>query len=253
MPLSSDLIAKFAKAINDSKSKNKKEDYAYGTIVLNAQGKTCVKLDGSDEFTPISSTTDLLPGDRAMVLIKNHSVIVTGNISSPAARSKDVSALNTGLRDLNTALNDRTSAYAIVNLIYPVGSIYMSVADVSPQVVFGGTWERIKDRFLLASGDSYDNGSVGGEADHVLTVEEMPSHTHKGRIGYAHSVSSSYTPGSDEVYLDAIISPVAVTTTNNGVSNIQQRNLAPSLNTGGSQAHNNMPPYLVVHIWKRIG
>lgn len=243
MALSSDLLAKFAKVVNNSKPKNKKEDFAYGTVVLDAKGRTCVKLDGSDIFTPISSTTDLLPGDRAMVLIKNHSVVVTGNITSPAARTGDVKALN-----------DRTSATSIVNLIYPIGSIYMSVTDVSPEVIFGGKWEQIKDRFLLASGDNYENGATGGEEKHVLTVDEMPSHTHKGRIGYKHSVGSSYTPGASEVYLDNIASPIAVTgTTNDSVTNIQQRNLAPSLSTGGSQPHNNMPPYLAVYIWKRIG
>ena len=64
---------------------------------------------------------------------------------------------------------------------YPVGSIYLSVNNTNPSELFGGTWERIKDKFLLASGDTYSNGSTGGSATHTLTTNEMPSHKHTYR------------------------------------------------------------------------
>jgi hypothetical protein len=67
---------------------------------------------------------------------------------------------------------------AALNIIYPVGSIYMSVNNVSPETFMGGTWEQIKDTFLLSAGDTYTAGATGGEATHTLTVEEIPSHTH---------------------------------------------------------------------------
>ena len=57
---------------------------------------------------------------------------------------------------------------------YPVGSIYMSVNNINPANFFGGKWEQIKDRFLLACGSTYSNGSTGGEAIHQLTVDELP-------------------------------------------------------------------------------
>lgn len=62
--------------------------------------------------------------------------------------------------------------------IYPVGSIYMSINNLNPGELFGGTWEQIKDTFLLAAGSSYKAGSIGGESEHKLTAEEIPSHTH---------------------------------------------------------------------------
>lgn len=62
--------------------------------------------------------------------------------------------------------------------IYPVGSIYMSAINVNPQALFGGTWEQIKDRFLLSAGDSYKVGATGGEATHKLSTAEMPTHNH---------------------------------------------------------------------------
>jgi cytochrome c5 len=99
--------------------------------------------------------------------------------------------------DLNAQTNDRTNAPSIhavreaVNnnwlSIYPIGSIYMSVNNVNPSEIFGGTWQQIKDKFLLACGDTYNNGATGGSAthtpsgtvgNHTLTAAEIPSHTH---------------------------------------------------------------------------
>lgn len=108
----------------------------------------------------------------------------------------------------------------------------MSINTENPNTIFNfGTWEQIEDRFLLAAGSSYTSGSTGGEATHKLTVNEMPSHTHMAK-GWAAVVdgSGSYkTLGAE------------------GVS----RTYSPDP-TGGGQAHNNMPPYLVVNIWKRV-
>lgn len=58
----------------------------------------------------------------------------------------------------------------IINIVYSVGSIYMSVNSTSPASLFGGTWEQIKDRFLLAAGDTYANGSTGS----VTTGDSQP-------------------------------------------------------------------------------
>ena len=65
---------------------------------------------------------------------------------------------------------------SVIDMVYPVGAIYMSVNSTNPGNLFGGTWERIKDRFLLAAGDTYAAGSTGGEAKHALSVDELPEH-----------------------------------------------------------------------------
>lgn len=119
----------------------------------------------------------------------------------------------------------------IVNLIYPIGSIYISVNSVSPSILFGGTWEQLKDRFLLGSGDTYTAGVTGGEATHTLTIEEIPSHTHSGVRRSSVGVTGSKSTGSSA-------------STNNTTYDTDA--------TGGGQAHNNMPPYLAVYMWKRI-
>ena len=122
----------------------------------------------------------------------------------------------------------------VLNLIYPVGSIYLSVNNVNPGSLFGGTWEQIKDRFLLASGDNYEAGVTGGEVTHELTVDEMPSHNHNVMFYW----SNIYYPQLVKIF---------------AAENCQSYGYGQNTeNTGGNQPHNNMPPYLTVYIWKRI-
>lgn len=122
----------------------------------------------------------------------------------------------------------------IVDTIYPVGSIYMSVNSTSPETLFGGTWVQLEDKFLLGAGTTYTNGATGGSATHTLTVDEMPSHTH-----IASGYRGSYAAGGNNRN-----TPVSW----NSSSRTGQYT---SDSTGGGQAHNNMPPYLVVYMWKR--
>lgn len=88
MGLSSDLISQFVKATND-KPEPKTETTCYGTTVED-NGKTYVRLDGSELLTPVSTTADTKPGERVTVMIKNHRAVIMGNMSSPAARTEDV-------------------------------------------------------------------------------------------------------------------------------------------------------------------
>ncbi len=125
----------------------------------------------------------------------------------------------------------------LLNAIYPVGSIYLSVVATNPSQLFGGTWEQIKDRFLLACGDIYSNGSTGGEAEHTLTVDELPTHTH----AYGYSIKTYYGYGSTGVNRIE----------NDHASGNQPGDYVWEQGGGGNQPHNNMPPYLVVNIWKR--
>lgn len=85
---------------------------------------------------------------------------------------------------------------AIVNLVYPIGSIYMSVNSTSPATLFGGTWEQLEDRFLLGAGSTYTAGASGGEASHVLTESEMPSHTHTATSNTVGAHTHTLTTGS---------------------------------------------------------
>ena len=144
--------------------------------------------------------------------------------------------------------SESVSKSDLLDLIYPVGSIYMSVNNVSPSAILGGTWNRIKDKFLLSAGDTYGGGSTGGEAAHTLTESEMPSHKHN--IAWndanpqivslsANKAGASTATGTQQGYR-----------TSYSVSNVYKDSYV-ALQSGGGSAHNNMPPYLAVYVWQR--
>ena len=99
MALSNEIISQFAKLTNGNKE-TEKEDILYGTVVI-SDGKKYVRLDGSNMDTPISSTTNIKANDRVMVMIKDHSAIVTGNITSPSANQESVDDLNNKTDDIS--------------------------------------------------------------------------------------------------------------------------------------------------------
>ena len=105
MSLTSDLISQFVKATND-KTESKKESTVYGTAVEN-DGSMYVKLDGSDLLTAMSTTVKATPGERVLVTIKNHTATITGNITSPAARTKDVTDAVELISEFNTVLTQK--------------------------------------------------------------------------------------------------------------------------------------------------
>lgn len=113
------LIREFVKVTNNSE-KPKTESTVYGTVVKNGD-TSYVQLDGSDILTPISTTTDIENGDRVTVLIKNHTAIISGNLTSPAARTDDVQVISGDVSVLtadNVTINNRLiAAEAEVNTL----------------------------------------------------------------------------------------------------------------------------------------
>ena len=143
---------------------------------------------------------------------------------------------------------------------HPVGSLYWSTQSTDPASLFGGTWEQVKDRFVLAAGDSYAVGATGGEATHTLSISEMPTHSHSIRLN-TEGAGNGYGG-----YVPAMGLPRAIKTNTGGYPPIESSNgvftdhtrstdlIADSefiQETGGSTPHNNMPPYIVAYCWKR--
>lgn len=124
------------------------------------------------------------------------------------------------------------SAWLTAQGAYPVGAIYLSVTEVDPSSLFGGTWKRIGGRFLLGADSTYAAGSTGGEASHQLTTAEMPSHNH--------ALDNYNVTGGTTSFMT--------------VQANDKRGYSGNVNTlytGGNQSHNNMPPYLAVYMWQR--
>lgn len=142
---------------------------------------------------------------------------------TPEELKSDIGASSGGV-DVSTVLDK----------VYPVGAIYMSVSSTNPKTLFGGTWVQLKDRFLLAAGTTYKAGSTGGEATHTLIVDEIPNHQHV-----------LWYPNEGGEQSAAIGYPEA------GSKNTWYAEASKTGGAGGGAAHNNMPPYLSVYVWKR--
>lgn len=118
---------------------------------------------------------------------------------------------------------------SVLDYIYPVGSIYMSYSHYDPNEMFGGTWVRLELTFLYAGAEGATIGAKGGSTTHTLTVDELPSHTH-GSVYSQHTSGTKgynwYTTSGDKIGYGTVA-------------------------TGGGKAHNNMPPYTIVSMWRR--
>lgn len=123
----------------------------------------------------------------------------------------------------------------LFDAMYPIGSIYLTMSSDNPSILFGGTWERIESRFLYGSINGQGVGTTGGEETHTLTINEMPSHNHSTLL-YGHNNKGNISSNHRSVW--------------SGSRDMSAYNWVQ--NTGGGQAHNNMPPYIMVNIWKRI-
>lgn len=129
---------------------------------------------------------------------------------------------------------------SLLDMVYPVGSIYLSVSGTDPQTLFGGTWARLEDVFLLAAGAKHAAGSTGGEESHILTEAEIAPHKH----------AMAYGPESSARSTGFSYGIAAGSATNSAGGRGYESNLG-TFSAGGGQPHNNMPPYLAVYTWKR--
>ena len=136
----------------------------------------------------------------------------------------------------------------VLDNVYPVGSIYMNVNSTNPGTLFGGTWEQIQGKFLLGMSSSYPAGSQGGEAEHTLSTNEMPAHSHNFSYQEADG-NKSFSGNMVLKFGTAYPERLGVNMALGG--DWSSSGYLTLDNVGGNQAHNNMPPYLSVYIWKR--
>ena len=194
MPLTDDLISEFVKITNDSTSNRNKETTTYGTIVSD-NGVFYVKIDGSERLTPITATTNVKDGERVTVLIKNHTAIVTGNITSPSATILDIGEVSDAagqiagfevrLSSVEGTVDSNTDRIVISETAYRqlVDSIAMIVTDkngnsMMTQTSDGWTFNMssIEDTLSQAT-NSINNisGEVDGVSDMISKLESLTS------------------------------------------------------------------------------
>ena len=158
----------------------------------------------------------------------------------------------------------------VTNLIYPLGSIYMSISSTSPAQFFGGAWEQLYDRMLIGAGNNYTVSTTGGTTTVTLTTNQIPAHTHtRGTMNITGSwrmVGDSNNAGVDALATGTgAFDPINGTGSGSSVEasswtcalgfdfNAADSWTGATSSVGGSTAHNNMPPYLAVYMWKRVG
>lgn len=156
---------------------------------------------------------------------------------------------------------DKTQLQQCFELVYPVGSIYISCNNTNPALLFGfGTWSLIKDAFLVGAGNKYDLNSTGGEETHKLTTAEMPSHKHiigneiygnKDIEGLEQNYGVAFLTSNDPLGLKQGVGKSTNERPFVYANNDKIYHQHSMENTGGNVAHNNLPPYLAVNIWRR--
>ena len=132
MGLSNDLISQFVKATKDE-DKTKKETTVYGTIVK-YNDSNYVKLDGSEFLTPVYTTTEYKTGERVAVLLKNHSATVTGNISSPSARSGTVKEISDKVSEFGTIIANKVDTTELNAEIARIDALYADNAVIGEKL-----------------------------------------------------------------------------------------------------------------------
>lgn len=143
---------------------------------------------------------------------------------------------NPQIADINkVTADDMNQIKSAINNLFPVGFIIeVDNAEFDPNTSWGGTWERLKGRFIVGVDeddvDLNESGKTGGEKEHTLTIDEIPPHDHNdGKLNEA------------------------ITANNGGRSAVivhkSESGTIPTTKTGGGQAHNNMPPYYTAYRW----
>jgi hypothetical protein len=125
---------------------------------------------------------------------------------------------------------------SVTDIMYPVGSIFMSISDTNPAAYFGGTWAawgagRVPVGIDAGQTEFNTVEKTGGEKEHTLTTDEMPAHTHTTKVNT--SLTMAITAGVDSYRCTG-------------------SSATPTGSTGGGDAHNNLQPYITCYMWKRI-
>ena len=211
----------------------------------------------------------------------------TGNISievpQPTIATKEEAEAGTDNTKFMTPLRTKEAIDAqtpsiMLDMVYPVGSIYLSTNATNPTVLFGGTWEAYaQGRVLIGAGTGTDSrserktfaaGSTGGEYNHQLTVGELASHNHSGSAAWTSltgtlnipngqgKIQPTYYNATGIVSVNGFANYIGNSTGGGGGGRVtinasHSHNLTIN-NIGNSAAHNNTQPYITCYIWHRI-
>ena len=210
-----------------------------------------IKFDGADIQSEAVTTTQLTMNTVPIsVKFSLQNVTTTGNTTTEVVQftNPTTSLVTTsnvivgGGLEVGGELDATAIGNNLIDIIYPVGSIYFTASVVSPSTSIGGTWVRYAQGKCLFGVDDADTDfaleTTGGEKEHTLTVAEMPSHTHTLDDNYRQLTQNG------AIYHNDFQKAYTATTPGSAVDTTSA--------TGGDQPHENLPPYIAIYIWKRI-
>lgn len=227
---------------------------------FNVSNSYVIRLTVKDNLSTKTYDVTLSSGTPAIAIYKSKVAI------GKKYDTSDDSTLQVNGKINGTGLGTNL-ANAIVNKIYPVGSIYISVNNTNPKNLFGGTWEQLKNAFLYANaGTSYSSGngtgtttaastgSTGGPSTNTsgsttLTINQIPSHNHSVSIDMAKNEATGFGLTGSESFEDRVIVNGTTKTGNAGGGRGHTHTLSSHTHSLNSHKHN--IPYLAVFVWKR--
>lgn len=180
--------------------------------------------------------------------VRNLQTSVGKNTSDISSLTTKVNNNTSDISSLTTKVNNNTSQIGTLHsmlavywkTLYPIGSIYISTSSTfNPQTAWGGRWNKTADgRCLIGANSTYPIGSTGGEANHTLSIDELPRHSH-----------GIY--GADSRNGNITLDTARFSYKDNGQTTSYVSGILGTELTGGEKSHNNMQPYLAVYIWER--
>lgn len=211
---------------NENEPHQKVFDTYYRQLVNYTDKAIADLINGAPETADtLRELADLIDKNKDVTTALNEAIGKKANQTELDQAISDINTLNSGLEKHShtwDSITGKPSAFPpsssdLLNKIYPVGSIYMSINNVSPQTFIGGTWEQIKNRWLVGAGDEYAVGTYGGNAVHSHTQRMIFTANYAGNNGLMYTAGGT-TP-TDVIY------------------------------TGETRS---VPPYYAVYMWKRI-
>lgn len=210
-------------------------------------------------------TITMTSGSTFSYTVTNGSGGVWGNITGTLSSQTDLqTALNAKANssnvytkaEVNNALAAKLNTSDLLNRVYPVGSIYMSVNSTNPGTILGGTWAAFGEGRVLVGVDANDTDfnaaqKTGGEKAHTLTEDELPNITgdiqtftslNTFRGGIIYDATGAFSPHANQAITHAGRPTESDTTT---------AYATVDFDIGGDQPHNNMPPYITCYMWRR--
>lgn len=255
-----DITTSFSSTTSDSKIPSEKlVKNSLDDKISKSQTSGLVKNDGTiDRTNYLSSLPSHNHDDRYYTETEINSAL-NGKANSTHLHSiSDVT-------NLQTSLDDKAEESDLLDLIYPIGSIYMKkgtgTTSVCPiQQTLGGTWTRIENRFLYASEGEQGIGTTGGSATVTLTAAQsgVPAHSHGMAHTHTHNhtaIGYTNTGGAGTARRNPIgydnTSAAGTLTTSSDRTASSKSDTDNNTAQNASEAHDNMPPYIIVNVWER--